>query len=75
MSTKRFMRSLVRCRSNGIVKQRDGNDDDSQTPMRMASRGRLHGRQFYPRWITGVILPVDAGLIATTPLAMLDQLR
>ena len=27
------------------------------------------------RWITGVVLPVDAGLIATTPLAMLDQLR
>ena len=27
------------------------------------------------RWITGVVLPVDAGLIATTPLAMLDHLR
>lgn len=27
------------------------------------------------RWITGVVLPVDAGLIATTPLVMLDQLR
>ena len=27
------------------------------------------------RWITGVVLPVDAGLIVTTPLAMLDQLR
>ena len=27
------------------------------------------------RWITGVVLPVDAGLIATTPLVMLDHLR
>ncbi len=27
------------------------------------------------RWIAGVTLPVDAGLVATTPLAMLDQLR
>ena len=27
------------------------------------------------RWITGVVLPVDAGLLATTPLAMLQQLR
>jgi NAD(P)-dependent dehydrogenase (short-subunit alcohol dehydrogenase family) len=26
------------------------------------------------RWITGVTLPVDAGLLATTPLAMLDAL-
>ena len=27
------------------------------------------------RWVTGVVLPVDAGLIATTPLAMLHHLR
>ena len=27
------------------------------------------------RWISGVVLPVDAGLLATTPLAMLDHLR
>jgi enoyl-[acyl-carrier-protein] reductase (NADH) len=27
------------------------------------------------RWITGVVLPVDAGLLATTPMAMLSQLR
>jgi len=27
------------------------------------------------RWITGVVLPVDAGLIQTTPLAMLQHLR
>ena len=27
------------------------------------------------RWISGVILPVDAGLLATTPLAMLEHLR
>ena len=27
------------------------------------------------RWISGVVLPVDAGLIATTPLAMLPHLR
>lgn len=27
------------------------------------------------RWISGVTLPVDAGLLATTPLAMLDRLR
>ena len=27
------------------------------------------------RWITGVILPVDAGLVATTPLAMHEHLR
>lgn len=27
------------------------------------------------RWITGVALPVDAGLLATSPLAMLDLLR
>lgn len=27
------------------------------------------------RWITGVTLPVDAGLLATTPLAMLPYLR
>lgn len=26
------------------------------------------------RWISGVTLPVDAGLLATTPLAMLDKL-
>ena len=26
------------------------------------------------RWITGVILPVDAGLVATTPLAMYEHL-
>jgi NAD(P)-dependent dehydrogenase (short-subunit alcohol dehydrogenase family) len=26
------------------------------------------------RWITGVTLPVDAGLLATTPLAMLEKL-
>ncbi len=58
-----------------IVKQRGGNDDDCQTPVPMTSRGRLHGRRFYPCWITGVALPVGASLIATTPLAMLDQLR
>ena len=27
------------------------------------------------RWISGVVLPVDAGLSATTPLAMLEHLR
>ena len=27
------------------------------------------------RWISGVTLPVDAGLLATTPLAMLGHLR
>ncbi len=27
------------------------------------------------RWITGVVLPVDAGLLATTPLSMLPYLR
>ena len=27
------------------------------------------------RWISGVVLPVDAGLLATTPLAMLGHLR
>lgn len=27
------------------------------------------------RWITGVVLPVDAGLLATTPLAMWQHLR
>ena len=27
------------------------------------------------RWITGVVLPVDAGVIATTPLAMLQYLH
>ena len=27
------------------------------------------------RWITGVVLPVDGGIIATTPLAMLRHLR
>ena len=27
------------------------------------------------RWITGVVLPVDAGLLATTPLSMLPHLR
>lgn len=27
------------------------------------------------RWISGVVLPVDAGLLATTPLAMLRHLR
>ena len=27
------------------------------------------------RWISGVVLPVDAGLLATTPLAMLHHLR
>ena len=27
------------------------------------------------RWISGVVLPVDAGLIATTPLSMLPHLR
>lgn len=27
------------------------------------------------RWISGVVLPVDAGLLATTPLAMLRYLR
>ena len=27
------------------------------------------------RWISGVVLPVDAGLLATTPLAMLEHLR
>ncbi len=27
------------------------------------------------RWISGVVLPVDAGLLATTPMAMLEHLR
>ena len=27
------------------------------------------------RWISGIVLPVDAGLIAATPLAMLPHLR
>ena len=27
------------------------------------------------RWISGVVLPVDAGLLATTPMAMLPHLR
>jgi short-subunit dehydrogenase len=27
------------------------------------------------RWITGIVLPVDAGLLATTPLSMLRHLR
>ncbi|MCH2174039.1 SDR family oxidoreductase [Myxococcota bacterium] len=27
------------------------------------------------RWITGVVLPVDAGVVTTTPLAMLPHLR
>jgi NAD(P)-dependent dehydrogenase (short-subunit alcohol dehydrogenase family) len=27
------------------------------------------------RWISGVLLPVDAGLLATTPLAMLSHLQ
>lgn len=27
------------------------------------------------RWITGILLPVDAGLLATTPLSMLPYLR
>ncbi len=27
------------------------------------------------RWISGVVLPVDAGLLATTPMAMLQHLR
>jgi NAD(P)-dependent dehydrogenase (short-subunit alcohol dehydrogenase family) len=27
------------------------------------------------RWITGIVLPVDAGLLATTPLSMLSYLR
>ena len=27
------------------------------------------------RWISGVVLPVDAGLLATTPLSMLPNLR
>ena len=27
------------------------------------------------RWISGVVLPVDAGLLATTPLAMLEHLK
>ena len=27
------------------------------------------------RWISGVVLPVDAGLLATTPLSMLEHLR
>ena len=27
------------------------------------------------RWISGIVLPVDAGLIATTPLSMLPHLR
>ena len=27
------------------------------------------------RWVTGVTLPVDAGILATTPLAMLEHLR
>ena len=27
------------------------------------------------RWISGVVLPVDPGLLATTPLSMLEHLR
>ena len=27
------------------------------------------------RWISGVVLPIDAGLLAATPLAVLDNLR
>lgn len=27
------------------------------------------------RWITGIVLPVDAGLLATTPLSMVPYLR
>ena len=27
------------------------------------------------RWVSGVVLPVDAGLLATTPLAMLEHLK
>ena len=27
------------------------------------------------RWISGVLLPIDAGLLATTPLAMLSHLQ
>ncbi len=27
------------------------------------------------RWITGVTLPVDGGVLATTPLSMLEHLR
>ena len=27
------------------------------------------------RWISGVILPIDAGLLAATPLSVLDNLR
>jgi NAD(P)-dependent dehydrogenase (short-subunit alcohol dehydrogenase family) len=27
------------------------------------------------RWISGVVLPVDAGLLATTPMSMLGRLR
>ena len=27
------------------------------------------------RWVSGIVLPVDAGLLATTPLAMLEHLR
>ncbi len=27
------------------------------------------------RWVSGIVMPVDAGLLATTPLAMLEYLR
>jgi NAD(P)-dependent dehydrogenase (short-subunit alcohol dehydrogenase family) len=27
------------------------------------------------RWISGVVLPIDAGLLAATPLAVWDNLR
>jgi hypothetical protein len=27
------------------------------------------------RWVSGIVMPVDAGLLATTPLAMLNHLR
>ena len=27
------------------------------------------------RWVSGIVMPVDAGLLATTPLAMLEHLR
>ena len=27
------------------------------------------------RWVSGVVLPVDAGLLAATPLAMYNRIR
>jgi hypothetical protein len=40
-----------------------------------AQRDPPHVEEAEARWITGVVLPVDAGLLATTPLAMLRHLR